>query len=90
MANKRTVMSFAAKFGFVLDEVNTGMSGNGYAIIFDHPTHSVCNDCRSISVYEDSAANAWKEAYNRLTAESQHLAKCTDADCNYHCTVAYY
>ncbi len=90
MATKQQALRVAAKFGFILDEVNSGSIGTNYALTFDHPTHSIGADCRSIHISDYGNANqsaascAWQEAVERMEAEGPLLEKCQLDDCEYH------
>lgn len=90
MTTKRAALAVAARFGFELDELNSGAIGGNYAVTFDHPTHSIGGDCRSIHVQDygsgriTPAQAAWAEAIERMEAEGPLLTPCTDPDCEYH------
>lgn len=84
MATKQQALRAAKEFGFVLDESVTGKFGLFYLITFDHPTHSMSGDCRSIHVEDTSASVAWEEAIGRMCDEEPYLEPCTDPDCEYH------
>ena len=84
MATKAQALRVASKFGFVLDETVSGKIGWFMLITFDHPTHSISGDCRSIHVEDTSASRAWEEAIERMNAEGPHLVKCNNSSCEYH------
>lgn len=95
MTTKRKALAVAAKFGFVLDESTSGQIGLDFTACFDHPTHSIGDDCRSITVSSYPGADAaghpqtaswhtWSEAIERMEAEGPLLIPCTDPDCEYH------
>jgi hypothetical protein len=88
--SKSKALKIAAKYGFVLDESISGKIGDCFMITFDHPTHSLSGDCRSIHIEDygngdkSAAKCAWEEAVERLESEGQHLILCEDPDCDYH------
>ena len=84
MTTKTQALRTAAKFGFVLDESVTGKFGFYQLITFDHPTHHIAGDCRSIHVEDPSASVAWAEAIERMNDEGPLLAECLDPECEYH------
>ena len=85
---RRQALSLASRFGFVLDETNSGPDpGGGYTAILDHPTHSIGGDCRSItetSYPPRAAAFVWRSVMDRLNSEGPFLQKCEDPNCEYH------
>jgi hypothetical protein len=90
--SRAKALRIAARFGFVLDGQNSGCDpGGGYTAIFDHPTHSIGADCRSItetSYPPRAAAFVWNSVIERLEAEGPLLQKCSDAGCDYHGSLA--
>lgn len=92
MCSKSKALNVAAKFGFVLDESVSGLVGGCYMVTFDHPTHSISGDCRSIHVCDygssrpgDTPARAaWTDAIQRMQDEGPFLEPCSDPDCEYH------
>lgn len=91
MSTKRQALAVAARFGFVLDERNSGKDPMGFTAIFDHPTHSIGADCRSIVCSnftgfpgQTAAECTWAEAIERMEAEGPLLEPCEDPDCDYH------
>lgn len=95
MSTRRAALAVAARFGFVLDERNSGQTGLDFTTIFDHPTHSIGGDCRSITVssypgsniagvHQTASQNTWREAIERMKAEGPLLEPCTDPGCDYH------
>ncbi len=84
MATKQQALAVAKKFGFELDGSVSGQFGLWYLITFDHPTHSIYHDCRSIHVEDISASIAWAEAIERMNDEGQNLQLCEDLECEYH------
>lgn len=90
MSTKSQALAVAARFGFELDEGVTGLMGGCFAITFDHPTHSIAGDCRSIHVEDygsgdvSPAKAAWREAIERMNDEGPLLEPCTDHGCEYH------
>jgi hypothetical protein len=90
MSTKAKALKVAARFGFVLDETVSGKVGDNFSVTFDHPTHSIEYDCRSICVsdygnaHTSAAVCAWSEAIERMEHEGQFLELCTDPDCEYH------
>jgi hypothetical protein len=85
---KTQALAAAARFGFVLDEDNSGSEPlGGYTAILDHPTHSIGNDCRSITEtsYPPRAADfVWASILERVQAEGPLLKRCIDPECEYH------
>lgn len=87
---KAKALKVAARFGFVLDESCSGLMSGCYTVVFDHPTHSIGFDCRSITVSDygsgaiTPAQAAWSEAIERMEAEGPLLEPCTDPECDYH------
>jgi hypothetical protein len=84
MATKAQALAVAAKYGFVLDESVSGKIGLWFMVTFDHPTHNIGGDCRSIHVEDISGSVAWAEAIERMEDEAPLLERCTDPDCEYH------
>lgn len=91
MATKRQALAVAARFGFELDERNSGKDPMGFTAIFDHPTHSICGSCRSITCSnytgfpgQTAAECTWAEAIERMEEEGPLLEKCEDPECEYH------
>lgn len=88
MGTKQKAMSIAKQFGFILDEDNSGPDPmGGYTAIFDHPTHSIAGDCRSItetSYPPQAAAFVWCSIVERLESEGPLLEPCGDPACDYH------
>jgi hypothetical protein len=90
MSTKAKALKVAERFGFMLDELNSGKCGIWFSVVLDHPTHSIGYDCRSITV-EDAGtglkaagACAWEEAIERMEAEGPLLTPCADPECEYH------
>lgn len=94
MTTKAKALRVAARFGFVLDEANSGKIGDCFMLTFDHPTHSIAGDCRSIHVSDygtgdrSPAQCAWAEAIERMESEGELLEPCTNPDCEYHAECA--
>jgi hypothetical protein len=90
MTTRAKAFAAAAKFGFVFDEENSGKIGDTFTAIFDHPTHSIAGDCRSITEcsYGGGSKTAsqyvWEEIVERLESEGPWLQPCTDSGCDYH------
>lgn len=84
MASKAQALVVAKKFGFVLDESVSGNFGYSSMATFDHPTHSIGGDCRSIHDEDTSMGMTWANCIERMEAEGPFLEPCTDADCEYH------
>jgi hypothetical protein len=88
--SRSEALKVAKKYGFVLDESVSGKVGDCFMITFDHPTHSIGHDCRSIHISDHGNANrsaalcAWSEAIGRMETEGQLLEECNDPDCEYH------
>lgn len=86
--SKQKALHLAASFGFVLDETNSGPQPlQAYTAIFDHPTHSIAGDCRSItetSYPPHAAAFVWTSICERLASEGPLLRPCIDPACDYH------
>jgi hypothetical protein len=51
---------------------------------FDHPTHSISGDCRSIHDEDISMSLVWDNCISRMNAEGPILEWCTDPECEYH------
>lgn len=91
MATKTKALAVARRFGFILDESVSGRCGECFMLTFDHPTHHIAGDCRSIHVevmnMGDGAPSgyAWAEAIERMEGEGPLLQECTDPECDYHC-----
>lgn len=84
MATKAQALAVAKKFGFVLDESVSGLIGLSSMATFDHPTHSIGGDCRSIHDCDTNMAKTWDNCIERMEAEGPLLELCEDADCEYH------
>jgi hypothetical protein len=95
VSTRAKALSVAASFGFVLDELNSGQIGLDFTAIFDHPTHSIGADCRSITVssypgpddagvFRTASYHTWSEIIERMEAEGPLLTPCTDPECDYH------
>jgi hypothetical protein len=87
VVTKRQVLAAANKFGFVLDESVSGQIGYSASATFDHPTHSIGGDCRSICVdggWHSIMSDVWPEALDRILAEGPLLTPCETPDCDYH------
>jgi hypothetical protein len=84
MSTKQQALAVARRFGFELDESVSGKVGMWFMITFDHPTHSIGGDCRSIHVEDISGAVAWAEAIERMESEGPLLERCADPECEYH------
>lgn len=87
MTTKAKALAVASRYGFVLDETNSGKIGDVYTAIFDHPTHSLGRDCRSItesSYPPNAAAYVWGECIKRMEIEGRCLRPCDDPECEYH------
>jgi hypothetical protein len=90
MTTKAKALAVAERYGFVLDEQNSGKIGDSYTAIFDHPTHSIAGDCRSITECsygggrKTASQYVWQEIGERLEAEGRWLQPCTDPECDYH------
>lgn len=86
--SRAKALAIAARFGFVLDEYCSGPAPlGGFSAIFDHPTHSIAADCRSITVFSHppkASVSVWAEAIERMQEEGPLLTPCTDPDCEYH------
>lgn len=91
LGTKAKALAVAKRFGFVLDENVSGKTGEYFAVTFDHPTHSICGDCRSIhaasygDAFTSAAADVWSEVIERMEAEGVWLKPCADPECDYHC-----
>ncbi len=87
---RQNALAVARRFGFVLDESVSGPAGIYFMVTFDHPTHSIGGDCRSIHVEDygsgsrSAAECCWSDAIERMEDEGKLLEPCTDADCDYH------
>jgi hypothetical protein len=84
MATKAQALAVAAKYGFELDASVSGKIGLWQMVTFDHPTHSIAGDCRSIHVEDIDAGTAWAEAIERMRDEGPRLERCADPECEYH------
>jgi hypothetical protein len=85
MSSKSKALAVAARFGFVLDESVSGPVGVvGGMATFDHPTHSIGGDCRSIHDEDISMALVWANCVERMESEGPLLQPCEDPDCEYH------
>lgn len=91
MVTKAKAQAVAERFGFELDEQNSGAEPVGFTVIFDHPTHSIGGDCRSITCSwftgdagRTPAQSAWSEAIDRMESDGPILERCVDPDCDYH------
>lgn len=85
IATKARALRVARHYGMVLDEANSGKIEESASVIFDHPTHSFGDDCRSITVSGYTTMGVlWAEAIERMEAECPFLMQCKDPDCEYH------
>lgn len=91
MTTKAKALAVAKKLGFVLDEDNSGpMPEIGYNATFDHPTHSLGGDCRSINshsygtVGSTASSQVWRDCIEEMQVNAEWLEPCTDPDCDYH------
>lgn len=91
LGTKAKALAVAKRFGFVLDDGVSGKIGECFAVTFDHPTHSIAGDCRSIHVssygdaFTSAAADVWSEVIERMEADGVWLESCADSECEYHC-----
>lgn len=91
MTTRRAALAEAQKWGFVLDDRHSGSDpGGGFNVLFDHPTHSIGFDCRSIVEYSyqgsgrTASQNAWDAAIERMRDEGPLLERCANPECDYH------
>lgn len=84
MATKQQALAVAKRFGFVLDESVSGMVGYSSMATFDHPTHSIAGDCRSICDCDISMSITWQNCIDRMNEEGLLLQPCNDEECDYH------
>ena len=84
MATKAQALKVANKFGFQLDESVSGMIGHSSMATFDHPTHSIAGDCRSIHDCDTSMSITWANCIERMKNEGPLLTFCNNSKCEYH------
>lgn len=84
MATKTQALRIASKFGFELDESVSGPVGYSFMATFDHPTHTIAGDCRSIHDEDTSMSFVWDNCIERIKAEGPLLKPCLDIECEYH------